>query len=480
MTSPRLTRRALLGGAAGSLALLAAGCDDAPSPAPGPSLTTPPLGLTFPAGFAWGAATSAYQIEGAAAEDGRGPSVWDTFSHTPGRVRNGDTGDVAADHYHKMPGDLDLMKGLGLDSYRFSISWSRILPEGVGTVNAKGVDFYRRLVDGLESRGIAAVATLFHWDLPQALQERGGWLNRDSAEWFAEYAAVMFEALGASVRTWLTLNEPKTVVEVGYRYGFHAPGVRDDRQAYLARHHLLLAHGRAVQAFRASGVRSRIGPALNLAPAYPGDETEGAKRAAVLADGHENRVYLDPVLRGTYPEDVVAALGDEWPTAAVRDGDLGVIGSKIDVLAIQYYNPVYVLAGGRYTEKHPTSDASWQQIYPQGLYDSLTRLRRDYGDPPIIITENGRPCADEIGPDGAVRDPERITFLRDHLAAAHRAIAEGVRLEAYHLWSLMDNFEWAEGYGQRWGIVYVDYPTQRRILKSSAHWYRDVIARNGI
>jgi beta-glucosidase len=476
-----ISRRALLRGVGGAAALLLAGCDGGPGSGPTSTASTAPLGLTFPDGFVWGASTSAYQIEGAAAEDGRGPSVWDTFSHTLGKVRGGDTGDVAADHYHRMPDDLDLMKGLGLQSYRFSISWSRVLPTGRGAVNAKGLDFYKRLVDGLGERGIAAVATLFHWDLPQALQDLGGWENRDCAGWFADYAEVMFRGLGDRVGTWLTLNEPKTVVDVGYRFGAHAPGIRDANRAYVAAHHLLLAHGRAVQAFRASG-RGRIGPALNLAPAYPAEESDqAAKAAAELADGYENRLYLDPILKGSYPTDVLDDIGPAAPMrGAVRDGDLDVIGSKIDVLAIQYYNPVFVEAGGRYATKLDTSDAQWQQIYPPGFFDILTRVKDDYGDIPLIITENGRPSADRVGPDGRVDDPERVVFLRDHLAAAHRAIQAGVRLEAYHLWSLMDNFEWAEGYGQRWGIVYVDFKSQRRIEKTSAQWYREVIARNGI
>jgi beta-glucosidase len=444
-----------------------------------------PLGLTFPAGFRWGAATSAYQVEGAAAEDGRGPSIWDTFSHTPGRVAGGDTGDVAADHYHRYREDLDLMKSLGLGTYRFSVSWSRVIPDGTGAVNQAGLDFYKRLIDGLLERGIQPMVTLFHWDLPQALQDRGGWVNRDCAQWFADYANVMYRGLGDAVPTWLTLNEPKTVVNVGYRYGAHAPGERDDDQAYVAAHHLLLAHGLAVQALRANGSRARVGPALNLAPAYPDPTDDTAATAATaaveLADGYENRLYLDPVLKGTYPDDVLHDIGRDSPMAqAIRDGDLAVIGSPIDLLAIQYYNPVFVTAAGAYVTRLPTSDAEWQQIHPDGLYDTLTRVRRDYGDIPITITENGRPSADEPDAGGRVHDPDRISFLRDHVAAAHRAIAEGVRLESYHVWSLLDNFEWAEGYRQRWGIVYVDFETQERIEKSSAQWYREVIARNGV
>jgi len=474
-----LSRRTLLAAAtvAPAAALPAvAGCDGAPA-----TDTTidpaAPLGLRFPDGFGWGAATSAYQIEGAAAEDGRGVSIWDTFSRQPGNVRGGDTGDVAADHYHRYVADLDLMKSLGLRTYRFSISWPRVQPTGRGNPNLKGLDFYQRLVDGLLERGIAPMATLFHWDLPQPLQDAGGWEARDSAGWFADYAEIVFRKLGDRVPVWLTLNEPKTVVNVGYSYGVHAPGKRDRSAALVAAHHLLLAHGRAVQAFRAVGVKQRIGPALNLAPAYPFEGDDRDAPAVRTADGFENRLYLDPVLKGGYPDD----LDIEPLRAVVRDGDLAVISSPIDILAIQYYNPVFVGPGGDYLTKLPTSVAEWQQIYPEGLYDVLTRLRRDYGDIPITITENGMPRADELSASGdRVVDPERVTFLRDHLRQAHRAIAAGVKLESYHLWSLLDNFEWAEGYAQRWGIVYVDYESQRRVLKDSARWYQQVIRRNAI
>lgn len=481
---PGLSRRDLLRGTAGTLAAAGvpwvAGCESSPPPvqnAPGP--VNPPLGLRFPDGFIWGAATSAYQIEGAAKEDGRGPSIWDTFSHTPGRTRNGDTGDVAADHYHRYGEDVALMQRLGLGSYRFSLSWPRILPEGTGTVNQRGLDFYKRLLDELHRRGVTPMVTLFHWDLPQRLQDRGGWLQRDCARWFSDYADVVFRALGDAVPTWLTVNEPKTIVMAGYQSGVHAPGVQDRAGSYVVAHHLLLAHGLAVRALRASGAKGRIGPALNLAPAYPADDGDAAKRAAVTADGWENRAFLDPVLKGTYPDDLMALLPADAPVrSAIHDGDLAIIGSRNDVLAVQYYNPVYVNGVGSYVNKVPTSVATWQQIYPQGLYDVLTRLKRDYGDIPLTITENGIPVRDEVGADGEVRDQARIDFLRDHLAAAHRAISEGVKLESYHVWSLLDNFEWAEGYAQRWGLVYVDFQTQRRIPKASAQWYREVIARN--
>jgi beta-glucosidase len=432
---------------------------------------------TFPPGFGWGAATSAYQIEGAAAEDGRGPSIWDTFCREPGRVRGGDTGDVAADHYHRWAQDLDLVQSLGLRSYRFSTAWPRILPQGTGTPNQKGLDFYRRLVDGLHQRGIAPMLTLFHWDLPQALQDRGGWENRDCAQWFADYAAVVFQALGDAVPTWLTLNEPKTVVNVGYRFGTHAPGKRDPAAARAAMHHLLLGHGLAVRAFRAVGPQGRIGIALDVTPVYPVDDGARAKRVTRLADGEENRLYLDAVLRGSYPAEVLA----RWPAPPpVADGDLATIGSTIDVLAVQYYRPLYVSSTGAYRVLKPTTQASWQQVHPEGLYDVLVRIKRDYGDIPLTITENGMPEPGEVAPDGTVADPHRTAFLRDHLAAAHRAIQEGVRLESYHVWSLLDNFEWAEGYAQRWGIVHVDFATQRRTLKGSAHWYRGVAAANAV
>jgi len=480
MPRPSLSRRTLLrSGVAGAFALAAppalAGCTQ-------PAAPSTPATVTFPPGFGWGAATSAYQVEGAAATDGRGPSIWDTFARVPGNVRGGDTGDVACDHYHRYADDVALMADLGLRSYRFSVSWSRVLPAGTGPVNPKGLDFYKRLVDALHKAGIAPMLTLFHWDLPQALQDRGGWLNRDCADWFADYATVVATALGASVPTFLTLNEPKTVVNVGYRFGAHAPGVRNDADAYVAAHHLLLAHGRAVAAVRAAAPKVRIGPALNLAPAYPVDPNDaGDQAAARLADGYENRLYLDPVLKGSYPADVLDDLGPTAPMRrAIRPGDLEVISAPVDLLAIQYYNPVFVETGGTYVTMLPTSDASWQQIHPDGLYDILTRVSRDYGNPLITITENGRPSADTVSPTGTVDDPARIEFLRDHFRAAHRAIEAGVRLESYHVWSLLDNFEWAEGYHQRWGIVHVDFDTQVRTRKASAEWYRSVIAANAL
>ena len=479
------SRRSMLraGMAAPAAAMLAA-CDPAtPATTPTPTRSSQPA-LTFPTGFVWGAATSAYQIEGAVHEDGRGPSIWDTFVHH-GSIVDGLTADVACDHYHRWETDLDLMKSLGIRSYRFSIAWPRVMPQGRGTVNQKGVDFYKRLVDGLHARGIAPLATLFHWDLPQALQDQGGWENRDCAQWFADYATAVFHALGDGVPTWLTINEPKTIVQNGYLYGGMAPGKRDPVAAAVAMHHLALGHGLAVKALRASGGAGRIGPALNLAPAYPANPNdEGAKKAAVLADGNENRVYLDPVFKGSYPQDVIDALPADARsaiTAAIHDGDLATINAKVDLLGVNYYNPVYITAGGDYVTLKPTSVATWEQIYPQGLTDILVRLKKDYGDIPLVVTENGIPEKGSVKPvDGKLDDQDRIAYLRDHLAAAHSAIASGVRLEGYHLWSLLDNFEWAQGYSQRWGIVYVDFASQQRTPKASANWYRDVIAHNAI
>jgi beta-glucosidase len=452
-----VSRRRLLGGAAAAATL--AGCDPA-EPRPSTSATGAASSAAPPRPFRWGAATSAFQVEGATTEDSRGTSIWDTFTRSPGKIRNGDNADVSADHYHRWAQDLDLARDLGLTSYRFSVAWTRIQPDGRGPANRKGLDFYRRLVDGCRERGIAPVVTLYHWDLPQALQDRGGWETRDSAQWFGEYAEIVFAALGGAQPTWLTINEPKTIVQLAYTDGVHPPAKRDRTAALAVLHHLNLAHGTAVRRLRAALPGQRIGPALNLSPVYP-FEGAGDRTELTAADIFENRRFLDPLLKGVYPP------GVEPP---VRDGDLALISAPNDVLAVQYYNPAVI--GGK---KYPTSQATWEQIYPQGMYDLLTRLRRDYGDLPLMITENGAPYPDTLDGD-RVRDPQRTAYLRDHIAAMRKAIAEGVNVEAYHVWSLLDNFEWTEGYHQRWGIVYVDFPTQRRIPKDSALWYRDLIA----
>ena len=355
-------------------------------------------GLRFPDGFGWGAATSAYQIEGAAKEDGRGASVWDTYSHTPGRTRNGDTGDVAADHYHRYAADLDLMRDLGLRTYRFSISWPRVQADGTGPANQRGLDFYRRLVDGLRERDIAPMATLFHWDLPQALQDAGGWESRDVAFRFADYAEAVYDALGDAVPVWLTVNEPKTVVQNGY---LGPPRARAPRPGRGVPRRASPATGARPGGTGAAGDRpaARIGPALNLHPCYPADDSDAARAATILHDGYENRLYLDSVLRGRYPADVLDDLGpDSRMVRGIRDGDLAVIGSPVDLVAVQYYTPYYVTADGGTEQRWPTSEASWQQLYPDGLYDTLTRVTRDYGPVPLTVTENGLPC-----PDGSAR-----------------------------------------------------------------------------
>jgi beta-glucosidase len=437
--------------------------------------------MQFPAGYTWGAATSAFQVEGATTEDGRGASIWDTFCAEPGRIRDGGTGDPAADHYHRWESDLDLMATLGLGAYRFSVAWPRIQPTGSGAVNQRGIDFYRRLVDGLVERGIKPGITLFHWDLPQALQDVGGWPARDTAYRFADYSQVMFEALGDVDADWFTINEPKTLAYVGHWYGAHAPGITDPNAAAAAVHHQLLGHGLAVERFRASGAHGRIGIALNLTPVYPegGIDSDGAR----YVDGSENRLFLDPVLLGTYPADAIGSAGGQLPAdratfdALVHDGDLDTISQPNDLLAIQYYGVTGVTPSGSQVTIYPTSDASWQQIHAEGLYDLLMRLKSDYPAIPIVITENGTP---DNGPDLTTSDDYRVTFLRDHFVQAHRAIADGSTLEAHYVWSLLDNFEWAEGYQQRWGIIAVDFDTQERLPKDSFRFYQKVISSNSV
>ncbi|WP_456823167.1 GH1 family beta-glucosidase [Cellulomonas sp. P5_E12] len=483
---PVLDRRLLLqlGATTGLLAACAPeGADPAPTPpAPDTTWRPPAEPMTFPAGFVWGAATSAFQIEGSTTADGRGPSIWDTFAATPGRIRDGSTGDPAADHYRLWESDLDLIKDLGLPAYRFSVAWPRIQPTGSGAVNPAGVDFYRRLVDGLLARDIHPAITLYHWDLPQPLQDAGGWAVRDTADRFGEYAAVMFDALRDVDATWLTINEPKTTAFVGYRWGSHAPGITDVDQAAAAVHHQLLGHGRAVQAFRESGAAGGIGIALNLMPVYP--VSREADAAAVRVDGVENRLFLDPVLRGRYPADALGDQPGQLPAdpqkfgALVQDGDLAAISAPLDVLAVQYYGVAGVDENGEQVALYPTSAADWQQVHPEGLYDLLMDLLIDYPDaPPLVITENGIP---DPTPEGTTDDPERLEFLRAHLQQAARAIGDGVRLTGYYAWSLLDNFEWAEGMTQRWGLVHVDVDTQERTPKQSASWYSTVVRANAV
>jgi len=448
--------------------------------------------MPFPAGFAWGTATSSYQIEGAVAEDGRGTSIWDTFAHGPGNVANGEDADVACDHYHRWADDVDLIASYNLTAYRFSLSWPRIQPDGRGAPNQRGLDFYRRLVDRLVERGVDPVATLFHWDLPQALQDDGGWQNREIGERFAEFAAIVYEALGDQVARWITHNEPWCTAALGHRIGIHAPGIRDAAAEFRVAHHVLRSHGLAVEAYRASGLAAPIGIALNLYPTYPHDETDADRRAAVLSDAYTNRWYLDPVLRGSYPADLLEYVAARFPTEWMRDGDVERMAQPIDFLGVNYYSRHVVRApregeAAEFPWVHrseaapgvPTSTMGWE-VVPECLLDLLLRLDSDYGPISLMITENGCSLDDSIAADGAVHDAGRIEFYRTHLAAVEEAIARGVDVRGFLAWSLMDNFEWSEGYRPRFGLTYVDYATQRRIPKDSARWLSEVARRNAL
>jgi beta-glucosidase len=450
--------------------------------------------IQFPEGFIWGSATAAYQVEGAARDGGRGPSIWDTFSRTPGKVFAGHTGDVACDHYHRYADDVALMAELGLQAYRFSVSWPRIRPDGTGPVNPAGLDFYDRLVDELRGRGITPIITLYHWDLPQPLEDRGGWTSRETAEQFASYAAAVYARLGDRVETWTTLNEPWCSAYLGYASGVHAPGRQDPAAAFAAAHHLMLGHGLAAQALRAAGARS-ISLTLNPSSVFPADpHSEADAEAARLVDRVHNRIFFDPMLRGKYPADVLEHISRFTDAAYLLDGDEQVIGEPIDLLGINYYSPTYVRArvgapgnpttpGSEGIEfvppAGPVTEMGWQ-IEPRGLTALLERISRDYPGVPLLITENGAAFNDVPGPDGRVADPDRISYLDGHLRAAHEAISRGVDLRGYLVWSFLDNFEWAEGYRKRFGIVYTDYDTQRRTVKDSARWYQEVIRRNGL
>ncbi len=460
-----------------------------------PSSTQPALGaITFPEGFVWGAATASYQIEGAAREDGRGPSIWDTFTRTPGKVFSGHTGDVACDHYHRYVEDVAMMADLGLASYRFSVAWPRIQPDGTGPVNTLGLDFYDRLTDELLGKGIDPLVTLYHWDLPQSLEDRGGWTNRATAEAFAEYAQIVHARLGDRIGTWTTLNEPWCSAYLGYASGLHAPGRKDPAAAFTAVHHLLLGHGLAARALRSAGATS-VSITLNPAQTFPVDPNSAVDAdAARIIDGISNRIFLDPLLRGHYPADMLELMARFTDLSFIRDGDEAIINAPIDVLGVNYYTPGYVSAkpgepasganpgseGIAFRDPNgPVTDVNWL-IEPSALNTLLQRLTRDYPGTPLLITENGAAYPDGPGEDGEVHDTRRVEYLDGHLRACHDALAAGVDLRGYFVWSLMDNFEWSEGYRKRFGIVHVDYQTQARVLKDSAKWYRDVIKRNGI
>jgi beta-glucosidase len=436
----------------------------------------------FPAGFAWGAATAAYQIEGAVAEDGRGPSVWDTFSHRAGAVRHGDTGDVAADHYHRWPEDIGLMSALGIAAYRFSIAWPRVQPGGQGPANERGLDFYDRLTDALLAGGITPIPTLFHWDLPQPLEDEGGWLSRDTAYRFADYAQLAAERLADRIPLWITLNEPFVVMSMGYGLGTHAPGRTLLLGALPAAHHQLLGHGLATAALRSAGAR-QVAITNNYAPAWPASDSPADVAAAAAYDTLQNRLFTDPVLLGAYPDLSAFGLGDD--PDYVRAGDLGLISGPIDVLGVNYYAPARLSAlpdGPLPFQRepipgYPVTAFGWP-IVPAALRELLLLLRERYGPalPPVYITENGCSTDDVVAPDGAVDDQPRIRYLDGHLRALHEAITAGVDVRGYLTWSLIDNFEWAEGYSQRFGIVHVNFATQQRTPKASFSWYRDFIA----
>ncbi|WIG57856.1 MAG: beta-glucosidase [Ktedonobacterales bacterium] len=437
----------------------------------------------FPSGFLWGTATAAYQIEGAAREGGKGESIWDRFVHAPGTIADGSTGDIACDHYHRWSDDLDLMARLSHSAYRFSIAWSRVLPDGKGHINETGMDFYEQLVDGLLARGIVPCVTLYHWDLPQALQDRGGWENRDTASYFADFAQAVARRLGDRVSAWITHNEPHIIVYHGYVDGTKAPGLRNPALVGPISHHLLLSHGLACQALRAETPHTDIGMALNFAAIEPATDREADAEAARTLDGLWHRWFTDPLFTGAYPEDIVPLIAQ--PPDLIRSGDLETIAAPLDFLGVNYYTRALVRAGkGGPTDPRivppsgPLTTMGWE-IYPEGLRATLTRLHRDYQPKYLYITENGVAFPDTLTGDGEVHDAARTRYLREHFLATRQAIAEGMPVRGFFVWSLLDNFEWSYGFGQRFGIVYTDYPTQRRIPKDSATWLARVAATNG-
>jgi len=446
-------------------------------------------GYLFPSDFQWGAATASYQIEGSIEADGKGESIWDRFTHTPGQIWNNETGDLACDHYRRYREDVKMMADLGLNAYRFSISWPRIFPNGKGILNEKGLDFYRRLIDELHKHKIKPAVTLYHWDLPQPLQDQGGWNNRDTAYYFADYAAAVFESLDLPVELWITLNEPWVVAYLGHAFGIHAPGISDFSTALQVGHHLLLAHGLAVRVFREADRREEpIGITLNLAPVQPNTDSPEDIEAAKRSDGFMNRWFLDPLFRGYYPPEMVEIFSRRLKLPDQEEGDAAIISQPVDFLGINNYTRVLVESSGSQDDfmgnpvnppDQEYTEMGWE-VYPEGLYQLLTRVHHDYGPLPLYVTENGAAFPDQLTTAGEVEDPRRINYLQSYLQAAWRAIEAGVPLKGYYVWTLMDNFEWAFGYSKRFGLIYIDYQTQKRYLKKSAHWYKEVIARNGL
>jgi beta-glucosidase len=438
--------------------------------------------LGFPAGFLWGAATSAYQVEGCPLADGAGFSNWHWFSHTPGRVRGSETGDLACDHYRRWREDVALLAGLGLNAYRFSIAWSRILPGGVGRLNQAGLDHYRALAEALREREIEPFLTLYHWDLPAELDLRGGWLNPESAKWFAEYAAQLYGALDGSVRYWATVNEPWVVCDAGYLQGVHAPGHRSAFEAVRVSANLLHAHAEAVRAYRQIG-RGQVGLVVNLEPKYPASELPADLEATRRADAYMNRQFLDPIFFGHYPAEMKEIFAEAWDDQAT---DVSTVSVPIDFLGINYYTRSVVAAAAsawplraeRVRQPGPHTEMDWE-VFPQGLFDTLLWVQARYGRLPLYVTENGGAFADPAPVDGELRDPLRVDYYREHLLAVARAVAAGVDVRGYFAWSLLDNFEWIEGYSKRFGIVHVDRQTQNRTIKQSGEFYAAVARTHG-
>lgn len=438
--------------------------------------------VTFPKNFLWGAATSAYQIEGAWNKGGRGESIWDRFCHTRGKIVNGDTGDIACDHYNRFGEDIELMKKLGLNAYRFSIAWPRVMPRGRGMVNSEGLDFYDRLVDGLLEAGIEPWATLFHWDLPLALQDLGGWANRDIAGYFADYSAVMVRRLGDRVKHWATINEPWVVAALGYGVGEHAPGKRGERLAIQVGHNLMVGHGLATRAIRechAGPEAPKVGIVLNVWPTEPETDCERDKVIAELEWHKHGAWFLDVMFRGAYPPDAYKSFGNKVPHA--HPGDFALASQKLDFLGVNYYSRslkgqrgyIKKVTGSEYTEM------DWE-VHAPSLRRMLARISQDYKLPPIYITENGAAYNDTVLGDGSIDDKKRLSYIKDHLTQMNLAIQDGADVRGYFVWSLMDNFEWQKGFSKRFGIVHVDYKTQKRTIKSSGNWYANVIKNNSI
>lgn len=443
--------------------------------------------MVFPENFIWGTATSAYQIEGAYNEDGKGESIWDRYTHTPGMIWGNNTGDVACDHYHLYEKDIKIMKEIGIKSYRFSISWPRIFPDGRGESNKKGMDFYRNLVTLLVKNEIIPAATLYHWDLPQKLQDIGGWTNPEVVDHFVQYARYVFKELGDKVPIWITFNEPWASSFIGYWYGGHPPAVTDLSFALQAAHNIMLAHGKTVRAYREMGMNGEIGISLNLNPVYPASESEADLLAAKRYSEFQNNWFLDPILKGKYPEQLHKLFSNIAKVPDIISSDMDVIHTPIDFLGINNYSfnsvaydadkpPLQVAFAD--TGKNKT-DTGWE-IYPEGIYDLLLYLQREYDGIKIMITENGAAFKDDIDKDGKVNDDERISYLNNHISEVFRAVKDGAHVAGYYVWSFMDNFEWRLGYSKRFGLVYIDYETQKRIIKKSGFWYKKVIERNGL